>query len=632
VSEIDKREIERILNEELLPSVERPAQYIGGEYNSVCKDWESADVRMAFLFPDTYELGMSHMGMRILYEAAAVTDGVLLERSFAPLADMEAKMRALGLPLFTWETHHAVKDFDVIGFTLQYEMSYTNILNMLDLSGLKVLASERDEYAPLVIAGGPCAFNPEPLADFIDLFVIGDGEEMNIELLQCVARVKKAGGKKADILREAMKIEGVYIPSFYDVSYNDDGTVADIKAQNGAPAVVKRRIVKDMDKAVFPTKCILPNIKAVHDRMMLEIMRGCTRGCRFCQAGIIYRPTRERSPELLLQQAIDMEKNTGYDELGLLSLSSADYNNIAWLTDALNENLNPSGVSLSLPSLRIDAFSLSLAEKVQKVRKSGLTFAPEAGSQKMRNVINKGINEDEIIRTVAAAVARGWTSVKLYFMIGLPFETDEDIIAIAELCRKVLREAKGAKPDYVTKPISISLGVSTFVPKCNTPFQWCGQIPKEEIRRRQMLLRDHIKPIRGLKLSCHDSATSYLEAAFATGDRRLGKALYLAWQKGCKFDGWTEHFRFDLWQEAFSESGLSLEWYANRERSLDEVLPWSHISCGVSQKWLKNEWKKAGEEALTLDCRNNGCNGCGVCQSLGCDNDFKAKLPLKDEI
>ena len=616
----------------MLPFVEKPAQYIGGEYNSVCKDWDGVDVKMAFLFPDTYELGMSHLGLRILYEAANGRDDILLERSFAPMADMEQKMRNLKVPLFTWESHRAVKDFDIIGFTLQYEMSYTNVLNMLDLAGLPVLTEERTEDMPLVIAGGPCAFNPEPLSDFIDLFVIGEGEEMNLELMDCVKKVKAAGGKKQDILREAVKIGGVYIPSFYDIEYNSDNTVKSITAKNGAPQTVQKRVMPDMDKAVFPVKSLIPNIKAVHDRMMLEIMRGCTRGCRFCQAGIIYRPARERSPQLLLQQAAEMEKSTGYDEMGLLSLSSADYNNIAWLTDAINENLNPCGVSLSLPSLRIDAFSLSLAEKVQKVRKSGLTFAPEAGSQKMRDVINKGLNEEQIIRTVTAAVARGWTSVKLYFMIGLPFEEDEDIIAIADLCAKIMKSAKAAKPDYVKKQISISLGVSTFVPKCDTPFQWCGQIPKEEIRRRQQLLREKVKAVRGLNLSCHDSATSYLEAAFAVGDRRLGQALYLAWKKGCKFDGWTEHFRFDLWQEAFSESGLSLEWYANRTKSLDEVLPWSHISCGVSQKWLKYEWRRAAEQTLTLDCRNNGCNGCGICQALGCENDFKERLPLKEEI
>ena len=604
-----------VLNQEILSKVERPGQYIGEEYNTVKKDWHNTKVKMAFLFPDTYEIGMSFLGLRLLYEAVNNNEDMVLERSFAPLIDMEKLMREEGLLLFSWESHHSVKDFDVIGFTLQYELSYTNILNMLDLSGLPVLVKDRKDW-PLVIAGGPTAYNPEPLSDFIDLFVIGEGEEVLLELLSLVKDIKEKGGTKKELLKEALTIQGIYIPSFYDISYHNSGKIAAIIAKENAPQIVNKRILKDMDRAVFPDKGIIPHIRTVHDRIMLEIMRGCGRGCRFCQAGMIYRPVREKDADVLLRQADALVASTGYDEIGLMSLSSADYSQIEKLVDGLINKHGSNCIGVSLPSLRADALSVSLADKVQQVRKSGITFAPEAGTQRLRDIINKGIKEEDILEAASAAFSQGWSSIKLYFMIGLPGETDEDILGISLLCRKVIDCARQSRPPGRKKPLKISLGVASFVPKPHTPFQWSGQNSMEELKRKQSLLRDSIRPLKQVVLSYHNVFESALEAAFARGDRRLAKVLITAWRKGCKFDGWSEHFHASLWQEAFDETGFTIEEYANREYQYEDILPWDHISSGVNKRWLWQENLRAKDGKLTEDCRDGKCSGCGVCEKL----------------
>jgi len=611
--------IDADLNRFLLPRVERPAQYIGGEYNSIVKNWEKTAVKMAFLFPETYEIGMSHLGLRLLYHAVNREENFLMERSFAPLPDMEAGMRSRGIPLFSWESRRPLRDFDVLGFTMQYELTFTNILNMLDLAQLPPLAAQRRGW-PVVMAGGPAAYNPEPLADFIDLFVIGEGEEVLPQLLALLAEVKARGGGKEDFLRLALAVEGVYIPAYYQAEYSREGLFTALRPLAPAPAVMRKSLVKDMESAPFPARGLLPHTRAVHDRAMLEIMRGCTRGCRFCQAGLIYRPVREKSQELLLRQAQESISSTGYDELGLMSLSSADYSAIEPLTDSLLRAYGPCGVGVSLPSLRADAFSVGLAEKVQRVRKSGLTFAPEAGTQRLRDAINKGVNEEELLQAVTAAAARGWTSIKLYFMIGLPGETTEDIEGIAALTGRLLSAMRRAKPPQAKKPLKISLAASTFVPKSHTPFQWLGQDAKEKIREKQALLLQLIRPMKAVTLNYHDAEASHLEAAFARGDRRLGAVLLSARRKGCRFDGWSEHFQSALWREAFTENGLESEFFANREFAMDEALPWEHISCGVEKPWLWKEYERAQRGEPTADCREGSCAGCGVCHAYACAN------------
>ena len=600
---------------DILSQVQKPARYTGGEFGSIIKADEETEVSIALAFPDIYEVGMSYLGFKILYHILNKEEGVAAERVYAPWVDMEAKMHENALPLTSLETGKILRDFDFVGFTLQYELSYTNILNMLDLGKIPLFTKDRTEEDTFVIAGGPCVYNPEPLADFIDFFIIGEGEEIMVELMNAYKNWQNEGclGGRQGFLERAVSIEGIYVPSFYHVDYLADGTVEKVVPVNpAAPSVVKKRVVKDLNTISYPNAPIVPFGEIVHDRIMLEVFRGCTRGCRFCHAGMVYRPVRERKPELLKQLARELVNNTGYNEISLVSLSTADYSCLAPLIHDLIAELKNEKVSVSLPSLRVDSFSVDLAKEVQEVRKSGLTFAPEAGSQRMRDVINKGVTEEDLLKAVGAAFESGWSSVKLYFMIGLPGETDEDALAIAELAKAVqykyfqIKGHRGAK---------VTVSVSSFVPKPYTPFQWKGQDEIEEIRRKQMLLKDALK-VKNITYQYHDAVTSVIEGVFARGDRRLGKALYLAWQNGAKFDGWSEHFSYKRWLDAISECGLDKAFYANRDREENEVFPWEHIQPAVNRAFLWNEYQKSLRAELTEDCRHANCSGCGVCQNL----------------
>ncbi|NLN65417.1 MAG: TIGR03960 family B12-binding radical SAM protein [Clostridiaceae bacterium] len=600
------------LEDKILLNVEKPARYTGGEWNMVVKSPESVDVRFAFCFPDVYEVGMSHLGMKILYHVLNLRLDTYCERVFAPWVDMEDVMREKGIPLFALETKDAVKDFDLLGFTLQYEMSYTNILNMLDLAGIPILAEERTIADPFVIAGGPCACNPEPMADFIDLFAIGEGEEVILEIIDVYREWKQKGSSREDFLKAAAMIPGVYVPSLYDVSYHPDNTIASIAPLSpDVPKTIRKRIIRDLDLADFPENIIVPFIGTVHDRIMLEMFRGCIRGCRFCQAGFIYRPVREKSPEVLLKQAEKSISGTGYEEISLVSLSTSDYSCLSAFTNELIALTEDKKVNLSLPSLRIDNFSLDLMEKAQKVRKSGLTFAPEAGTQRLRDVINKGITKEDILGSVALAFEGGWSSVKLYFMIGLPTETLEDIEGIAELSAEVVRVYKQVPKEKRAKNLKVNVSAACFVPKPFTPFQWFGQDTLEQFRQKQGFLRGKIREAsRSVTFNWHDANTSFLEAVLARGDRRLGPVILKAWQKGCRFDGWDELFKYDSWMEAFQEKSIEPGFYANRVRDFDEVLPWDHLDMGITKKYLQKECIKAYEEAVTPNCRIK-CSGCG---------------------
>ena len=605
--------------ERILPRVQKPARYVGGEYNEVRKDPREVDFRFAFCFPDTYEIGMSNLGYRILYGILNDMPGVWCQRAFAPWGDMEEEMRAAGIPLYALESGDPVRDFDIIGFSVGYEMAYTAILNMLDLAGVPLRGEDRPGLTPLVIAGGTAMYNAEPVADFIDMALIGEGEDLLPEVVNLCRRAKAEGWDKPRLLRAAAQIQGVYVPSLYDVAYNSDGTIAAITPRDGAPAKVVKRVVHDMDKAYYPAKTIVPSTEIVHDRVTLEVFRGCIRGCRFCQAGYAYRPVRARDPEILIQQGIEACKDSGYQEMTMSSLSTSDYRPLEHLCDGLLEWCEPNKVSLSLPSLRADNFSLGLMERVQHVRKSGLTFAPEAGTQRLRDAINKNLTEEEILRSCRTAFSGGWSSVKLYFMLGLPTETDEDVLGIADLAEKVYQAWKETTPNP-KRGVTITVSTAWFVPKPHTAFQWEPQISMEEYQRRVKLLRDHMRG-RSIRYNWHDSQTSFLEAVFARGDRKVAEVIETAWRNGAKFDAWSEGFDFDRWLEAFSVCGVDPAFYANRVRDKDERFPWDVTSVGVSRQFLWRERERAYAASTTPDCRTQ-CSGCGAnhfCPGGKCD-------------
>ncbi len=605
--------------EMILNSVQKPGRYTGGEMNSVIKNKKEVDVRFAFCFPDVYEIGMSHLGIKILYSVLNEMDGVWCERVFAPWGDMEDKMREHNIPLYGLESKDPLSAFDFIGFTLQYELSYTNVLNMLDLGGIPVLAKDRDETHPLVVVGGPCAYNSEPLADFVDIVSLGEGEESLPELVEAYRQAKKDGVSRKEFLRRVADMEGFYVPAFYDVTYGQDGTIDAITPLDGVPATVKKRIVEDLDKAYYPESFVTPFIEVVHDRAVQEIFRGCIRGCRFCQAGYIYRPVREKSPAVINGQAKSLCETGGYEELSLSSLSTSDYRRLHELLTLMLNWTEPEKINISLPSLRIDNFPKELMERIQSVRKSGLTFAPEAGTQRLRDVINKNITEEEVLSTAKTAFSGGNTSVKLYFMMGLPTETMEDIEGIAALSQKVVDTFYHMPDKPKGKGVTVSTSVSGFVPKAFTPFQWEAQDTMEQLEEKQMHLA-HTVTSKKISLSWHDAKTSVLEGVFARGDRRLGQAIYKAWQLGCKFDSWSEFFRFDLWQKAFEECGIDPNFYNARKREFSEVLPWDHIDIGVTKAFLQRENEKAHKETTTPHCRQQ-CAGCGanrLCEK-GCE-------------
>ena len=599
-----------LMLEELFEQVQKPARYTGGELNSVVKDKSKVSVRFAFCFPDLYEVGMSHLGMKILYGLKNAVEDFWCERVFAPDTDMEALMRANDIPLFALESRDPIREFDFVGFTLQYEMCYTTILNMLDLAGIPLRADQRDESYPLVIAGGPCACNPEPIADFFDIFVMGEGEEVNLELMELYREHKQQGYDKERFLRAAAQIEGAYVPMFYEVTYFEDGRVNAITPQQGIPATVRKRIVKDLDTAYYPESFVVPFIDIVHDRAMSEIFRGCIRGCRFCQAGFIYRPVREKSVETIDRQSRALCETSGYEEFSLSSLSTSDYTKLEELLTQLLSWAEDQHTNISVPSLRVDGFSEELANRLNVLRRNGLTFAPEAGTQRLRDAINKNLSEEEILETARRAFAGGWTSVKLYFMMGLPTETEEDIVGINELGQKIVNCFYYNPNKPKGKGVTVSVSVSCFVPKPFTPFQWEPQDSLAQLEDKQRLLRETVTT-KKVSLSWHDAKTSYLEAVLARGDRRLGAVLEEAFKRGFNLDAWSEHFDFDAWMAIFRDKGLDPDFYACRRREEDEVFPWDHIDVGVSKAFLWAENQRAHEAVTTPNCRQE-CSHCGA--------------------
>jgi len=594
--------------QKLLNHVEKPARYIGNEINIITKPQDQVRLRFALAFPDVYEIGTSYLGFQVLYDIINRIDGVQAERVFAPWPDMEEKMREVGLPLYGLETKTSLRDFDIIGFTLQYELGYTNLLNMLDLAGISPLAAER-EGLPLVIAGGPGATNPEPLVDFVDAFIIGEGEEIILEIIEIVDRGKQSGLDRDQILALLAKVPGIYIPKFYTPKFDENGGYLGTFPIAGFPAKILKRIVKDFSNFPLPEKLIVPLVQPVHDRVSIEICRGCARGCRFCQAGFIYRPVRERSSELLLEQGGRLLQSSGSPEIGLSSLSSADYSDIEVLLRSL---MDSNDVSVSLPSLRVDSYSIELAKLTRTIRKTGLTLAPEAGSQRLRNVINKNVQEEDITNAARTAFENGWETVKLYFMLGLPTESKEDIEGIAEVVfrlEQLYREINGN-----TRRLKVNIGVSTFVPKAHTPFQWSPQLGRQDVEERQSLLRSRLRAAK-FKVQTTGWHESNLEASLARGDRRVGRAIYLAWQKGCRFDAWSEHFRPELWKQAFEEVGIDTQSFTLNALPLDQPLPWDHIDIGISKDFLIKEFHRAYEGNETPDCTLARCSACGICSA-----------------